>query len=71
MSSLSFLFEPVQVQRKLNKQGLDLGQSVKIVHRHLRMEGFDDVYEQRQLNDKNGDWGGYVTSLSTEATAYF
>ncbi|KAK2957245.1 hypothetical protein BLNAU_7839 [Blattamonas nauphoetae] len=56
-----FLDETDKSQREWNKHSHSIGQSVKIVRRHLKMEGFDEVIEQRQQNDKNRDWGRHAS----------
>ncbi|KAK2956652.1 hypothetical protein BLNAU_8493 [Blattamonas nauphoetae] len=48
-----FLDEVIEAQREWNKKGGDVQHLGKKEHRMLRMEGFEDVTEQKLLNDED------------------
>ncbi|KAK2955940.1 hypothetical protein BLNAU_9100 [Blattamonas nauphoetae] len=60
----SFLDEMVDVQRERNKKRGNFGQMWKTVHRMLRIEGVEDLIEQKLLNDKNPSYGGDIVANS-------
>ncbi|KAK2944941.1 hypothetical protein BLNAU_20117 [Blattamonas nauphoetae] len=61
-----FLDEMNNAQRKWNEQGGEVQQLWKTVHRMLRMEGFEDVMEEKLRNDKNESFGGDIVSRSIQ-----
>ncbi|KAK2953260.1 hypothetical protein BLNAU_11723 [Blattamonas nauphoetae] len=54
----SFLSDTVDNQRDWNEKGGEARQMWKKVLRMLRMEGIEDVIEEKLRNDKNGSFGG-------------
>ncbi|KAK2944288.1 hypothetical protein BLNAU_20784 [Blattamonas nauphoetae] len=61
-----FLSEMVDTQREWNKTMGDQRQMGKMVHRMLRMEGIEDVIEEKLQNDKTGIYGGLIVDKSIE-----
>ncbi|KAK2942367.1 hypothetical protein BLNAU_22710 [Blattamonas nauphoetae] len=61
----AFLYEMINSQREWNKRG-EVQKKGKTVHRMLRMEGIEDVTEERLQNDRNGDFGGGIVNKSIE-----
>ncbi|KAK2951652.1 hypothetical protein BLNAU_13391 [Blattamonas nauphoetae] len=61
-----FLYRMINAQREWNKQGGGGREMGKTVHKMLRMEGIEDVIEQKLQNDKNGDWGNNIVVQSIE-----
>ncbi|KAK2948718.1 hypothetical protein BLNAU_16356 [Blattamonas nauphoetae] len=59
-----FLHHMVQIQWKWNDEGGEEQQMWKTVHRMLRMEGIEDVIEEKLQNDKNGYFGGGIVDDS-------
>ncbi|KAK2946877.1 hypothetical protein BLNAU_18176 [Blattamonas nauphoetae] len=62
----NFLFEMVCVQWGWNKTRGEVRQMWKETHRMLRMEGFDDVVEEKLRNDQNISLGGSSVTYSTD-----
>ncbi|KAK2953065.1 hypothetical protein BLNAU_12054 [Blattamonas nauphoetae] len=56
-SIFRFLSDMIDIQQEWNKQGGKERQMWKTVHRMLRMEGFEDVIEQKLRNVQNGNYG--------------
>ncbi|KAK2963941.1 hypothetical protein BLNAU_1018 [Blattamonas nauphoetae] len=61
--SLTFM---VVFLRKWNKKDEEERQMWKAVHRMLRMEGIEDVIDQRLKNDKNSSFGGWIVDNSIQ-----
>ncbi|KAK2957616.1 hypothetical protein BLNAU_7515 [Blattamonas nauphoetae] len=62
----SFLWDMNYTQREWNKQSLEVRQMGKTVLRMLRMEGIEDVIEEKLRNDLKGDIGGDIVDKSIE-----
>ncbi|KAK2943392.1 hypothetical protein BLNAU_21702 [Blattamonas nauphoetae] len=60
----SFLTQIFDTWNELNEQGGEVRQMWKTVHRMLRMEGFEDVLEDKLQNDKNKSGGTLIVSYS-------
>ncbi|KAK2961557.1 hypothetical protein BLNAU_3355 [Blattamonas nauphoetae] len=61
-----FLYRMNNTQWKWNGKGGKVRQMWKTVHRVLRMEGIEDVIEEKLQNDGNGDWGENIVVQSIE-----
>ncbi|KAK2948699.1 hypothetical protein BLNAU_16337 [Blattamonas nauphoetae] len=61
-----FLFYMVNAQWEWNWQGGEVPQMGTTVLRMLRMEGIEDVMEEKMQNDKNGTKGGKIVNRSIE-----
>ncbi|KAK2948734.1 hypothetical protein BLNAU_16372 [Blattamonas nauphoetae] len=59
-----FLHTMKQTQRQWNEQRGDVRQMWKTVNRMLRMEGTEEVIEEKLQNDKNSWYGGLLVSSS-------
>ncbi|KAK2943330.1 hypothetical protein BLNAU_21755 [Blattamonas nauphoetae] len=59
-----FLDEMLDPQQEWKKQSEDEQQMMKTVHRMLRMEGFEDVFEERLRNDRKTSWGRDIVANS-------
>ncbi|KAK2952991.1 putative Tubulin gamma chain [Blattamonas nauphoetae] len=84
-SICSFLRSMIDAQREWNKQREEVRKKGKTVHRMLRMEGFEDVFEEKLQNDKNefygttmrfpgymfNDLGGIIASLVPTPRCHF
>ncbi|KAK2953794.1 hypothetical protein BLNAU_11197 [Blattamonas nauphoetae] len=62
----NFLAQMVDVQREWNKHSGEERQRWKTVHRMLRMEGSEDVVEEKLRNDKSTDIGRQIVVISAE-----
>ncbi|KAK2942377.1 hypothetical protein BLNAU_22720 [Blattamonas nauphoetae] len=60
----AFLSVMIDIQREWNKQGGEYRQMWKSVHRMLRMEGTEDVIEEKLQNDRYEVGGGLLTIRS-------
>ncbi|KAK2952988.1 hypothetical protein BLNAU_11977 [Blattamonas nauphoetae] len=60
----TFLILMKNIQLEWNKQGGAVRQMWKTMRRMLRMEGFEDVMEEKLQNDRNGDFGRYLVNGS-------
>ncbi|KAK2954626.1 hypothetical protein BLNAU_10477 [Blattamonas nauphoetae] len=58
------LYFIMDAQRDLNKTRREERQMGEKVHRMLRMEGIEDVIEEKLQNDKNGTYGGWTADNS-------
>ncbi|KAK2948836.1 hypothetical protein BLNAU_16179 [Blattamonas nauphoetae] len=61
-----FLVDMNDAQRDWNRTGGETQQMGKTVHRMLRMEGIEDVIEEKLRNDQNGDIRGGVVVNSID-----
>ncbi|KAK2948848.1 hypothetical protein BLNAU_16191 [Blattamonas nauphoetae] len=61
----SFLSSMVDIQRNWNKKGEEERHMWKKVHRKLRMEGLEDVIEEKLRNDKD-EYGGWLIDNSID-----
>ncbi|KAK2956614.1 hypothetical protein BLNAU_8454 [Blattamonas nauphoetae] len=61
-----FLSSMVDTQRKWNRKMETNQQTWKIMQRVLRMEGIEDVIEEKLQNDQNEYKGGWIVNLSIE-----
>ncbi|KAK2941472.1 hypothetical protein BLNAU_23619 [Blattamonas nauphoetae] len=61
-----FLDEMSDIQRKWNRTRGEERQMWKIIHRMLRMEGVEDVVEDKLQNDKSGDDEDILVATSIE-----
>ncbi|KAK2961563.1 hypothetical protein BLNAU_3361 [Blattamonas nauphoetae] len=59
-----FLYQMNNAQREWNKQGGEVRQMGTTVDRQLRMEGFEDVIEEKLHNAKNGYFGRWIIHKS-------
>ncbi|KAK2957621.1 hypothetical protein BLNAU_7520 [Blattamonas nauphoetae] len=59
-----FLYQMTINQQKWNEQSGEVQQMEKEVHRMLRMEGIEDVIEEKLRNDKNGFYGRELVANS-------
>ncbi|KAK2950730.1 hypothetical protein BLNAU_14401 [Blattamonas nauphoetae] len=62
----AFLISMNNPQREWNEQSLKVQQMWKTVTRMLRMEGIEDVIEEKLRNDQNGDFGGEIVNESID-----
>ncbi|KAK2952994.1 hypothetical protein BLNAU_11983 [Blattamonas nauphoetae] len=62
----TFLDNMNSIQREWNKRRGDYRQMWKIVHRMLRMEGFEDVMMEKLQNDRKEYYGGWIVRRSIE-----
>ncbi|KAK2950672.1 hypothetical protein BLNAU_14343 [Blattamonas nauphoetae] len=53
-------------QREWNDQGREMRQMGKAVHRMLRMEGIEDVIDEKLQNDNNEIVGQWAVILSIQ-----
>ncbi|KAK2944309.1 hypothetical protein BLNAU_20754 [Blattamonas nauphoetae] len=60
------LYELVNAQREWNETRGGARQMWKIVHRMLRMEGIEDVTEERLRNDRNTNYGRWLIDNSID-----
>ncbi|KAK2956460.1 hypothetical protein BLNAU_8514 [Blattamonas nauphoetae] len=66
-SSISmFMNEMIALQREWNKERGEVRQRWKTVRRMLRMEGIEDVFEQKLRNDQKELEGGFIVSNSID-----
>ncbi|KAK2959934.1 hypothetical protein BLNAU_5131 [Blattamonas nauphoetae] len=61
-----FQSEMVDNQREWNKKGGEVQHMGEFVHRVLRMEGIDDVIEERLMNDRSSDYANRIVVDSIE-----
>ncbi|KAK2947387.1 hypothetical protein BLNAU_17707 [Blattamonas nauphoetae] len=65
-SNWSIMYDMIDIQRKWNKQKGDEQRNWKKVERMLRMEGNEDVMEEKLQNDRAGSQGGWIVDISIE-----
>ncbi|KAK2957635.1 hypothetical protein BLNAU_7534 [Blattamonas nauphoetae] len=61
-----FLYTMNNTQRKWNNESGEVRQMGKTVHRTLRMEGIEDVNEEKLRNEKNTSYGRVIVFYSIE-----
>ncbi|KAK2943658.1 hypothetical protein BLNAU_21406 [Blattamonas nauphoetae] len=62
----SFLDDMVDGQREWNNQSDEEQQTWETIERMLRMEGIEDMIEEKLQNDRNGFYGGWLGAKSIE-----
>ncbi|KAK2955018.1 hypothetical protein BLNAU_9949 [Blattamonas nauphoetae] len=64
ISNWTFLSEMNDAKRKWNRTSGEERQMGKTVHRMFRMEGIEDVIEEKLQNDRNTDYGRWIDANS-------
>ncbi|KAK2942919.1 hypothetical protein BLNAU_22178 [Blattamonas nauphoetae] len=59
-----FLHQMIAIQREWNVTRGEVQKTGRAIHRMLRMEGFEDVIEEKLRTDKNRYYGGLVVARS-------
>ncbi|KAK2956587.1 hypothetical protein BLNAU_8427 [Blattamonas nauphoetae] len=62
----NFLLHMIDTQQEWNESRGENQQLWKKVHRMLRMEGIEDVMEEKLQNDRNGSFGGLIVAKSID-----
>ncbi|KAK2950670.1 hypothetical protein BLNAU_14341 [Blattamonas nauphoetae] len=62
----TFLDRIIDAQLEWNKEGGEIRQMGKTVHRMLRMEGNEDAIEAKLRNEKNGEYGELIVAYSIQ-----
>ncbi|KAK2962012.1 hypothetical protein BLNAU_3068 [Blattamonas nauphoetae] len=65
-STSNFLYLLIDAQLEWNKQSVEVRKKGKIMLQMLRMEGIEDVIEEKLQNDQNESKGGSIVAASKE-----